>query len=132
MGSLSPWARRLGLVQWRVRLLALWKLLRHPQTPWRSKLVALLVLVYALSPADLLADLVPLFGLLDDALLLPLGMALAVRLAPPALWQAQLREAEAAGAKLPRWLRIALVAAVLWLLLVVALGWGLVALLSGS
>lgn len=98
-------------------LLALWKLLRHADTPWLARLVALLVLAYALSPIDLIPDFIPVLGLLDDIVLVPLGIALAVRLTPPALWQARLREAEVGADKLPRLVWGAALVVLVWLTL---------------
>jgi uncharacterized membrane protein YkvA (DUF1232 family) len=49
-----------------MRVLALWKLMCHPETPWAPKLVALFVLAYALSPIDLIPDFIPVLGQLDD------------------------------------------------------------------
>jgi uncharacterized membrane protein YkvA (DUF1232 family) len=83
-------------------LLALWKLFRHPQTPLVVKLVAVVVIAYALSPIDLIPDFVPVLGQLDDLVLIPLGVALAARLTPKPLWEARLAEAEASTDKLPR------------------------------
>jgi uncharacterized membrane protein YkvA (DUF1232 family) len=99
------------------RLLALWKLIRHPATPWLPKAVALLVLAYAVSPIDLIPDFIPVLGLLDDIVLLPLGIALVVWLTPRALWSARLAEAQASAEKLPRlWWGVLLVLA-FWLAL---------------
>jgi uncharacterized membrane protein YkvA (DUF1232 family) len=107
------------------RLLALWKLLRHPDTPRAPKLLALLVLAYALSPIDLIPDFIPVLGLVDDAILIPLGIALVVRLTPPALWQARLAEAEVHTEQLPRvWWGALLVIAV-WLVLLGLFVWWL-------
>ena len=110
-------------------LLALWKLFQHPQTPRAVRWVAVAVLAYALSPIDLIPDFVPVLGMLDDLVLVPLGIALVVRLTPPEHWQARLREAEASREQLPKlvWGAVAIVA--LWVALVVALVAGLVALL---
>ena len=105
------------------RLLALWKLFKHPDTPLAPKLVAIAVLAYAVSPIDLIPDFIPVLGLLDDIILLPLGVALAVRLTPPHLWQARLAEAEAGADNLPRLLWGAVVVALVWLLLLGGLGW---------
>ncbi len=106
-----------------VYLLALWKLMKHPQTPRAPKLVALAVLLYALSPIDLIPDFIPVIGLLDDVILIPLGVALAVRLTPPTLWQARLKEAEASGEKLPRMVWGAVLVVAFWLALMVAAVW---------
>jgi uncharacterized membrane protein YkvA (DUF1232 family) len=77
-------------------LIALWKLFKHPDTPWAPRWVAIAVLAYVVSPIDLLPDFIPVIGLLDELVLVPMGVALAVRLTPPALWRARLAEAEAA------------------------------------
>ncbi len=110
-----------------VYLLALWKLMKHPQTPPAPKLIALVVLLYALSPIDLIPDFIPVLGLLDDIILLPLGIALAVKLTPPELWQARLREAESSGDKLPRLIWGAVLVVAIWIALLVAVVWWLLA-----
>lgn len=56
---------------------------RHPDTPWHAKILVLVVVAYALSPIDLIPDFVPVLGYLDDLLLVPLGIALAIRMIPP-------------------------------------------------
>ena len=127
IGKLVPLGNRARLA---TRLLALWKLVRHPDTPRAPKLIALLVLAYAISPIDLIPDFIPVLGLLDDVILVPLDIALAVRLTPPELWQARLAEAEASADKLPRlWWGIALIVAV-WLLVLGLLAWWLAGVFS--
>lgn len=54
-----------------------------PRTPWAARVLLVLVIAYALSPIDLIPDFVPVLGYLDDLLLLPLGIALALTLIPP-------------------------------------------------
>ncbi len=56
---------------------------RDPRTPWHVRLILALLLVYALSPIDLIPDFIPILGQLDDLLILPLGLALCLRLLPP-------------------------------------------------
>jgi len=108
-----------------VKLLALWKLLRHPDTPRAPKLVALLVLAYALSPIDLIPDFIPVLGMLDDLILVPLGIALVVRLTPQPLWQARLAEAEAHTEVLPKLWWGALLVVLVWLVVLVLSAWWL-------
>jgi len=74
---------------WRARVaalkretLALYLAARDPRTPWHARVVVAAVAAYALSPIDLIPDFIPVLGLLDDAVLLPLGIALALRLIP--------------------------------------------------
>ena len=63
--------------------LALYLAARHPQTPWYAKLLVGGIVAYALSPIDLIPDFVPILGYVDDLILLPLGIALALKLIPP-------------------------------------------------
>ena len=70
---------------------------RDPRAPLRAKAFALFVVAYALSPVDLIPDFVPVLGLLDDLILVPLGLWIALRLMPPDLMaeaRAKAREAE--------------------------------------
>jgi len=105
-----------------VYLLALWKLFKHPDTPRAPRWIAIAVVAYALSPIDLIPDFIPVLGQLDDLVLVPLGIALAVKLTPEPLWQARLREAEAGRDQLPKMLWGAAGIVLLWLLVVGGLG----------
>jgi uncharacterized membrane protein YkvA (DUF1232 family) len=58
---------------------------RDPRTPWYGKAFAALVVAYAFSPIDLIPDPIPILGYLDDLVLVPLGVVLAVRMIPPAV-----------------------------------------------
>jgi uncharacterized membrane protein YkvA (DUF1232 family) len=96
-------------------LIALWKLARSRDTPRAARLVAWLVLAYALSPIDLIPDFIPVLGQLDDILLIPLGVALVARLVPAPMWQGLLRDAEAQAERLPKLWWGALLIALFWL-----------------
>ena len=66
--------------------------------PMLVRVLAILVAAYAFSPIDLIPDFIPIIGFLDDIILLPLGLALAMRLTPAAVIEsAQLKAQEAAG-----------------------------------
>ncbi len=80
-------------------VIALWIAARDKRTPLAAKLVAAMVATYALSPIDLIPDFVPVLGYLDDLLIVPLGILMAVKLIPPAL-MAEFRR-EAAGREKP-------------------------------
>jgi uncharacterized membrane protein YkvA (DUF1232 family) len=67
---------------------------RDPRTPWYAKALILLIVAYALSPIDLIPDFVPVLGYLDDLVLVPGGIWLAIRLIPPEV----LEEARATAA----------------------------------
>lgn len=74
---LRAWAR--GLKR---DVMALWLAARDPRVPMLAKLLAGLVAAYALSPIDLIPDFIPVLGYLDDLLIVPAGIWLAVRLIP--------------------------------------------------
>jgi len=61
---------------------ALFLAYKDPRTPWYAKIVLLIVIGYALSPIDLIPDFIPVIGSLDDLILVPLGIAVAIRLIP--------------------------------------------------
>jgi uncharacterized membrane protein YkvA (DUF1232 family) len=56
---------------------------RDPRTPWYVKALVWFVVAHTLSPIDLIPDFIPILGYLDDLVITPLGLALAVRLIPP-------------------------------------------------
>jgi uncharacterized membrane protein YkvA (DUF1232 family) len=64
---------------------ALYLAARHTATPWYAKLMVAAIVAYALSPIDLIPDFVPILGYLDDLVLIPLGVTLAVKMIPPAV-----------------------------------------------
>ena len=95
--------------------LALYLAARHPGTPWYAKILVVCVAAYALSPIDLIPDFIPVLGYLDDMVLLPLGIALALRLVPPAVIdECRARAAEAFAAGRPVSKSAAAVVVVLW------------------
>jgi uncharacterized membrane protein YkvA (DUF1232 family) len=68
--------------------------------PWYAKALAALVAGYALSPIDLIPDFIPVLGYLDDVILVPLGIAVVIRLIPPEV-MAEHREMAAAAQERP-------------------------------
>ena len=79
-GPLLAWARQL-----KADVVALWIAARDKRTPLPAKLVAGAVAAYALSPIDLIPDFLPVIGQLDELVILPLGIWLAIRLIPTVL-----------------------------------------------
>jgi len=61
---------------------ALYLAARDPRTPWYAKLLVAGIVAYAFSPIDLIPDFVPVLGYLDDLILIPMGIALAIKLIP--------------------------------------------------
>ena len=89
LGGVKAWAKRL-----KRDVVALWIAARNPDTPWIARIIAILVAGYALSPIDLIPDFIPVLGLLDDLLIVPLGIALAVACIPAPLMARYRDEAE--------------------------------------
>lgn len=77
LGKLKQRARALKAEAYVLYLAA-----RHPRTPWYAKLLVAAIVAYAFSPVDLIPDFIPVLGLLDDLVLIPLGILLAIRLVP--------------------------------------------------
>jgi uncharacterized membrane protein YkvA (DUF1232 family) len=108
---LRQWARRI-----KRDVTALYLAATDPRVPWYAKAVAMAVAAYAVSPIDLIPDFVPVLGYLDDIVIVPLGILLAVKLVPPGL-MAEFREAAGqTGAQraVSRWGAVIIVA--LWLI----------------
>ena len=61
---------------------ALYLAYKNPQVPWYAKVFGALVIAYAFSPIDLIPDFIPILGYLDDLILIPIGIAIAVRMIP--------------------------------------------------
>jgi uncharacterized membrane protein YkvA (DUF1232 family) len=78
---------------------ALYLSARDPRTPWHAKAVAIVVAGYALSPIDLIPDFIPIIGYLDDLILVPLGILLAVYLIPAEIMAEHRATAILAGKK---------------------------------
>lgn len=80
--------------------LALYYAARHPRTPWPARLLVAVAVAYALSPIDLIPDFIPVLGMVDDLLLLPLLLTLALRMIPAAV-MTECRERAALDSNLP-------------------------------
>ena len=117
IGRLKRWAQRL-----RVEVYALYLAYQDPRVPWYARVFAAVVVAYAFSPIDLIPDPIPVLGYLDDLVIIPLGVALAIKMIPPQVL-AGCRE-EARGAKDRTVGRVAAVVVVaVWLALAALAVW---------
>ena len=113
--ALSAWQQHTR--QLKTEICALSLAYRDPRVPWYARVVAACVIGYAFSPIDLIPDPIPVLGYLDDLVLVPLGIALVLKLIPqPVLAEcrAQARAAMARG-KQPNWIAAGVIIAV-WLI----------------
>ena len=119
LASLKARARQV-----KVDLIALSLAARDPRTPWYVKLIVAGCVAYALSPIDVIPDFIPVIGLVDDLVFIPIALALAVRFIPDeVLAECRRRAGEIAERRTSRaaaavivgfWLALAALA--LWLL----------------
>jgi uncharacterized membrane protein YkvA (DUF1232 family) len=115
--SLKAWAK--GVKR---DVVALWIAAGDARVPWYAKAAATVVAAYALSPIDLIPDFIPILGYLDDLIIVPLGIVLAVRLVPPAL-MAEFRAETVKTEGSPKSLAGALFIAAIWMVAAFWLGW---------
>ena len=117
LDSLKKWAGAL-----KRDIMALWIAARSNRTPWSARVVAAIVSAYALSPIDLIPDFIPVFGYLDDIIIVPLGIALVIYLIPAELmadFRAQAMERQLR----PRSYVAAAVVFIVWVAAAIALGY---------
>ena len=108
LASLKARAREL-----KTELIALALAARDPRTPWYAKLLVAGCVAYALTPVDLIPDAIPVIGLIDDVIFIPLAVAFAVRFVPaPVLEDCRARsreiEARAPRLSLTTWMLVTL------------------------
>ncbi len=109
----KQWARQL-----KTEVYAIYVAYRDPRTPWYARVFAACVVAYAFSPIDLIPDPIPVLGYLDDLILIPLGIKLALALIPAEVMaesRAKAREIIRQGKPVNR--AAAVVIVVIWLLL---------------
>lgn len=64
------------------QIFALYLAQKHPQTPWYAKAFTIFLFLFVFSPIDIVPDFIPVLGLLDDLILVPLGIFIAIKLIP--------------------------------------------------
>ncbi len=96
---------------------ALYLASKHPRTPWYAKVLAALIIGYALSPFDLIPDFIPVVGYLDDLIIVPLGIALLIKIIPRDILEECRAKAEAElSRKKPKSWVAAIIIVLIWLL----------------
>jgi uncharacterized membrane protein YkvA (DUF1232 family) len=117
LADIKGWAKRL-----KGDVVALWLAARDPRVPWHAKAVAGAVAAYALSPVDLIPDFIPVLGYLDDLIIVPAGIWLAIRLIPAPV-MAELRATAATRQGRMRSLAGLAVILTVWAILALAVAW---------
>lgn len=126
LARLASEARRL-----KTDILALYFAARHPATPWTARLLVAFIVGYALSPIDLIPDFIPVLGYLDELILLPLLLGLALHMIPPpVLEECRLRARDWEDRPRPSSRIAGFMIFMIWLLACGALAWWAYALLE--
>jgi len=103
---------------------ALYLAYQDPRVPWYAKAVAAATVAYAVSPIDLIPDFIPVLGLLDDLLIVPLGIALSVKLIPSEiLVECRQKAHQKLNGTSSLGRKAAVVVVLTWLLSLALLGW---------
>jgi len=69
------------------KILILYSAMRDTRTPWYAKAMVVLVLAYIVSPIDIIPDFIPVIGLLDEVILVPIALAFIFKLIPDSVKQ---------------------------------------------
>jgi uncharacterized membrane protein YkvA (DUF1232 family) len=101
---------------------ALYFAARDPRTPWYVKAFAAGIAAYALSPIDLIPDFIPLLGILDDVVLLPLAIVVVLKLIPPEVMAESRARAMEASAR-PASRSVTVVIVLIWIATLAVTGW---------
>ncbi len=117
MKAIERWKQRAR--ELKTETYAVYLAYKDPRTPWYARLFAACVVGYAFSPIDLIPDPIPVLGYLDDLILVPLGIAVALKMLPPPVLAECREKAQAAMSqgKPTNWAAAAVIVAI-WLLLV--------------
>ena len=103
----------------KIEIYALYLAYRDPRVPWYAKAFVAIVVGYAFSPIDLIPDFIPVLGYLDDLVLIPLGVAVALKMIPEKVMEdCRIRSKEAMSAKKPISRAAAVVIIFIWLMLI--------------
>ncbi|WP_032120568.1 YkvA family protein [Clostridium amazonitimonense] len=103
-------------------VMALYLAYKKNDVPWYAKVFVMIVVGYALSPIDLIPDFIPILGYLDDIILIPLGVSLAIKMIPKDILEECRKEAEDIfkDKKPKNWVAAAVIT-VLWVLIIIAI-----------
>ena len=112
---LDAWKRRAR--QLSAQTYALYLAYRDPRTPWYAKVFAALVVGYVFSPIDPIPDWIPAVGLLDEMVVVPIGVLVAAKMIPPQVMEESREKArEVAEGEKPINRVAAVVVVAVWLL----------------
>ena len=110
LAKIKRWAKHLTH-----QVLAIWVAARDPRTRPAAKFIAVLTAAYAFSPIDLIPDFIPILGYIDDLIIVPLGIAIVIKLIPTSLME-EFKRTAIALEQAPKNYRAAACIVILWVL----------------
>ena len=126
--KLKEWARQL-----KKETYALYFAYQDPRVPWYAKLLIIIVVAHTFSPVDLIPDFIPILGYLDDIMITPLGLALALRMIPADVMVEARIKAESEIIEEKQIGRFGLLFVVsIWIIGLLLLGYGVLRFLAGE
>jgi uncharacterized membrane protein YkvA (DUF1232 family) len=112
----EAWKRRAR--QLSAQTYALYLAYRHPRTPWYAKVFAALIVGYVFSPIDPFPDFIPSVGLLDEMVVVPIGILIAAKMPPDVFTECREKAREVQEGKKPVSRVAAVVVVAIWVLCV--------------
>ncbi len=115
----KQWTKKL-----KAQVLTLYLAAKDPRVPWYARAATAIVVGYAVSPIDIIPDFIPILGYLDDALLIPLGIAVVIKMMPKEVYtECKQRAAEMQEENLPtNWAMVTFIVAI-WVIALVGTCW---------
>jgi uncharacterized membrane protein YkvA (DUF1232 family) len=119
---INPWKDKTK--RFKREIHAVYFAVKDPRTPWYARVLAAIIVSYAFSPIDLIPDAIPILGLLDDLVILPLGIILLVKIIPSeVLLECRAKADVSAAIKKPKnWVAGSIIIAI-WVGIIVVTGW---------
>lgn len=106
---------------WKHEAYAVYLAAKSPRTPWYAKALIFFVAAHTFSPIDLIPDFIPVLGYLDDLIIIPAGLWLAVKLIPPEVLDEARREAAGKGQERSAGVVGAVIIVIIWVLVAASL-----------
>jgi len=121
IGFIDFWKQKARALK--IQTLALYYAYRDPRTPWYARVFTGLIVAYAFSPIDLIPDFIPVLGYLDDLVIIPLGVLLALKMIPAQVMaECRAKAEQALDESKPQYRFMTVLIVALWVIVLLAVG----------
>jgi uncharacterized membrane protein YkvA (DUF1232 family) len=122
---IALWKQKAGELE--LETYTLYYATRDPRVPWYAKGFIGLIVAYAFSPIDLIPDFIPILGYLDDLVIIPLGVMMAIKIIPAqVIDESRARAKKHLGEKKPQYKLMGAIVIGIWIIVIVMAGKGLI------